>query len=108
MTITDKSLDSPGHDWRGQPRAVRMYAAAIVSLGVSAIALFPPRALPHPALFAFTLLAVCLTSVWKVNLPIRFGHSTLSVSYSADMVALMLLGPELAIVMAVIGSLVQC
>ena len=46
-----------------------------------------------------------MTSAWKVNLPISLASgSTLSVSYAADLMALLLLGPPAAIAIAAVGS----
>jgi signal transduction histidine kinase/CheY-like chemotaxis protein len=54
-------------------------------------------------------MAACLTSLWKVNLPLPLtSGSTLSVSYGADLMALLLLGPQHAVVIAVAGVLAQC
>ena len=47
-------------------------------------------------MFAALVGASCLTSIWKVNLPIPLASgSTLSVSYAADLMALLLLGPAM-------------
>jgi signal transduction histidine kinase/CheY-like chemotaxis protein len=47
--------------------------------------------------------------MWKVNLPIPLASgSTLSVSYAADLMTLLLLGPEPAMVVAVAGAWLQC
>ena len=87
----------------------RAYIAAVVLIGGSAFIAFFPRTLPQPGLFAALLLLACVTSVWKVNLPIAMASgSTLSVSYAADLMALLLLGPRLATVIAVAGALAQC
>jgi hypothetical protein len=67
------------------------------------------RAQPEPLLFFGLLIAACLTSIWKVNLPLPLSSgSTLSVSYAADLMALLLLGPKPAVVIAVAGVLAQC
>jgi signal transduction histidine kinase/CheY-like chemotaxis protein len=77
--------------------------------GASVFVLFLPRTLPEPILFAGLLLAACLTSVWKVNLPIPLASgSTLSVSYAADLMTLLLLGPRHAMIVAVAGAWMQC
>jgi serine/threonine protein kinase len=99
---------SERRDWSSQPRLARVYIAAVIALGAASVVFFIPRALPRPGLFAFTLLAACLTSAWKVNLPDQKGASSLSVSYAAGMMALLLLGPELAIVIAAVAAWVQC
>ena len=91
------------------PRAARVYVALVIVAGVTTAVAFAPRALPDPGLFFFLLLAVCLTSAWKVNLPIHLASgSTLSVSYAANLMALLLLGPRAAIIVAAAGVWTQC
>jgi signal transduction histidine kinase/ActR/RegA family two-component response regulator len=70
---------------------------------------FWPDAIPRPALFATLLVIGCVMSTWKVTLPIELSSgSTLSVSYAADLMALLLLGPRLAMIIAVVGVIAQC
>ncbi len=89
--------------------AVRAYVAAVVAAGAGAFVLFAPRALHRPELFVVLLLMCCVTSIWKVNLPITLtSGSTLSVSYAANLMSLLLLGPRQAMVIAVAGVLTQC
>jgi signal transduction histidine kinase len=91
------------------PQQAQAYIALVIASGVVLLALFVPRTLPPPGLLAFLLLASCLTSVWKVNLPMSLASgSTLSVSYAADLMALLLAGPRVAIVVAAAGALMQC
>jgi signal transduction histidine kinase/CheY-like chemotaxis protein len=60
-------------------------------------------------LFVVLAAFACLTSVWKVNLPIPVTNgSTLSVSYAANLMSLLLLGPGHAVLIAVAGAWVQC
>ena len=74
----------------------------------AALAWFPTGA-PQPWLFVLLLIASCLTSLWKVNLPIPLASgSTLSVSYAANLMALLLLGPQQALVIALAGVWIQC
>ena len=95
--------------WAALPRAARAYVVAVIALGAVTLFAAAPRAMPSPALFVFLLLTVCVTSAWKVNLPISLASgSTLSVSYAADLMALLLLGPRLAIAIAAVGVWVQC
>jgi signal transduction histidine kinase/CheY-like chemotaxis protein len=95
--------------WREQPLAARLYVAAVAIAGTSTFIAFFPRSFPRPALFAILLLSACLTSIWKVNLPIALtSGSTLSVSYAANLTTLLLLGPQPAIVVAVAGVWAQC
>ena len=78
-------------------------AGAVTAVGVV------PRTFPDPGTFFFLLLAACLTSAWKVNLPIPLASgSTLSVSYAADLMAILLLGPRAAVVVAAAGVWTQC
>jgi signal transduction histidine kinase/ActR/RegA family two-component response regulator len=95
--------------WSALPAVAQGYVAAVIAAGGSGIFLFFPTAWPQPALFAFLLVAACVTSVWKVNLPISLrSGSTLSVSYAAYLAALLLLGPRVALLIAVAGVWMQC
>jgi signal transduction histidine kinase/ActR/RegA family two-component response regulator len=87
----------------------RVYVGAVVTAGTIAFLLFLPRTLPYPELFTVLLLIACVTSLWKINLPIALtSGSTLSVSYAADLMSLLLLGTRPAMVIAVAGVLAQC
>jgi signal transduction histidine kinase/ActR/RegA family two-component response regulator len=89
--------------------AVRAYVATVVVAGAALFVVQFPRELPRPALFVGLLLLSCLTSIWKVNLPIPLASSsTLSVSYAANLMSLLLLGTRQATLIAVIGSWTQC
>jgi len=103
---------TPRHDelrWSRQPLAARLYVAAVCAAGASAFVYLFPRTFPRPVLFAALLISAGLTSLWKVNLPIALtSGSTLSVSYAANLTTLLLLGPEHAIVVAVVGVWAQC
>ena len=70
---------------------------------------FFPTTIPDAPSFAALVALSCLTSAWKVNLPLHpSSGSTLSVSCAADLMALMLLGPQQAMVVAVAGVWTQC
>jgi PAS domain S-box-containing protein len=98
-----------GLAWRALPPAARRYVATVIVLGAAALVAFFPLTFPRPALFAVLLVASCVTSVWKVNLPIApSSGSTLSVSYAADLMSLLLLGPRHAVLIAVAGAWTQC
>ena len=91
------------------PAAARAYVALVILAGaVTAVAFFP-RTFPDPAIFFFLLLASVVTSAWKINLPIPLASgSTLSVSYAANLMALLLLEPRAAVLVAVAGVWAQC
>jgi signal transduction histidine kinase/ActR/RegA family two-component response regulator len=98
-----------GLQWRALPREARVYVGVVIAAGAAGFAMFFPRTFPNPSLFAVALIASCLTSVWKVTLPISLtSGSTLSMSYAANLMALLLLGPRQAMLAAVAGAWTQC
>ncbi|PYR58796.1 MAG: hypothetical protein DMF85_09690 [Acidobacteria bacterium] len=95
--------------WSRQSRALRLYVVAVTAAGAWTLVAWFPTAYPRPLLFAVLLVVACLTSLWKVNLPISAASgSTLSVSYAADLTALLLLGTPHAILVAIAGVFAQC
>jgi signal transduction histidine kinase/CheY-like chemotaxis protein len=89
--------------------AARIYVATVIVAGCVAVIAAFPRTPPPWGLFLFAVAAACLTSAWKINLPIPLASSsTLSVSYAADLMALLLLGTGPAVVVAVLGVWTQC
>jgi PAS domain S-box-containing protein len=95
--------------WRALPLAARAYVAVVTGAGVWAMAASVTGVPDRPALFLALLAFSCVTSTWKVNLPLPVtSGSTLSVSYAADVAALLLLGPGPAMVIAVAGAWTQC
>src|SRR5438445_2348529 len=96
-------------EWRALHPQARLYVGAVIAAGAAGTIVSFPRHWAHPVLFAVLLLTSCLTSAWKVNLPISLtSGSTLSVSYAADLTALILLGPRPAILVAIAGAWTQC
>src|SRR2546428_10147649 len=99
----------PGLRWISLPHPARLYVASMIAAGTCVFAASFPRAYPQPGMSAVRLVTGCLTSIWKVNLRIApSSGSTLSMSYAADLTALLLLGPQQAMVIAVVGVLAQC
>ena len=91
------------------PVSARLYVALVIVAGAVTAVGVVPRTFPDPGTFFFLLLAACLTSAWKVNLPIPLASgSTLSVSYAANLMAILLLGPRAAVVVAAAGVWTQC
>src|SRR5437773_4269156 len=96
-------------DRSGLPGTAQAYVATVIAIGATGLALWFPVSFPLPALFWVLLVAACVTSTWKVNLPIPIlNGSTLSVSYAANLTALLLLGPRPALLIAVVGVWTQC
>src|SRR5262249_25192458 len=98
-----------GLAWGPLPVAAKLYVGAVIVIGfVDFVALFP-HTFPRSLLFGILLLTSCLTSAWKVNLPIALvSGSTLSMSYAANLMSLLVLGPRQAILIAVAGAWTQC
>jgi PAS domain S-box-containing protein len=95
--------------WAALPRPAQLYVALVIAAGVVLMVALFPAEFPDPLLFGALLLFSCVTSAWKVTLPLSLSSgSTLSVSYAADLMALLLLGPEQAMVIAVAGAWTQC
>ena len=95
--------------WIALPPAAQMYVATVTLTGVVVMARFFPTTCSRPWMLASLIAFSCLTSLWKVTLPLGFtSGSTLSVSYAADLMALLLLGPNHAMVVAVAGAWAQC
>ena len=101
---------SHGCAWFGLPRIAQLYVAAVGVAGACALAARFPYTSPDSTLFVVLLVvASCLTSAWKVNLPIPVTNgSTLSVSHATDLTALLLLGPAPAMIVALAGVWSQC
>jgi hypothetical protein len=95
--------------WRGLPHPAQIYVAGVIAGGICATAAFFPLTWPDLRAFAALLCCSCITSAWKVRLPVpRGSRATLSVSYAANLMALLLLGPRPAIIVAIAGAFTQC
>ena len=114
MKIQPAPLDpSPsqrdGTGWAALPPAARLYVSAVIGVGALLVADAFPLHLPRPALFAGLVAAACLTSVWKVTLPLPLSSgATLSMSYTAALMALMILDVPSAMLIGVAGAWTQC
>lgn len=95
--------------WRALSTSTRLYVTVVIVAGLSMFAAYVPRTFPEPFLFGVLVVLSCVTSAWKVNLPIPLASgATLSASYAANLMALLLLGPSHAVVVAVAGAWTQC
>ena len=87
----------------------QVYVGVVTTAGFATLIAFVPLRVPNPLLFATLVIVACLTSAWKVTLPISVANgSTLSVSYAANLMTLLLLGPQAAVVASVAGVWTQC
>jgi signal transduction histidine kinase/ActR/RegA family two-component response regulator len=91
------------------PMAAQVYVGSVLLAGgITAITFFP-TSIHRPVLFGLLLVAGYVTSTWKVNLPLPLSNgSTLSVSYAADLMSMLLLGPQQAMIVAITGVWAQC
>jgi signal transduction histidine kinase/ActR/RegA family two-component response regulator len=109
VSIEPAASGSASLSWRALSAPTRIYLTAVIVIGVSSFAAVFPRTLPEPIPFAVLVALTCVTSAWKVNLPISLASgATLSVSYAANLMALLLLGPSHAVAIAVVGAWTQC
>ena len=95
--------------WGALPSAAQWFVGMVIGAGLLVVAGSFPTQLDEPWLFLALLALSCTTSAWKVNLPLPLSSgSTLSVSYAADLMALLLLGTGPSMVVAIAGAWTQC
>jgi PAS domain S-box-containing protein len=95
--------------WAALPSVAQFYIAAVIAVGAYVLVAWFPRSFPRPIGFAVLFVAACLTSTWKVKLVLSAkNESTLSLSYALLLMALILLGPQAAMVMGVAAAWSQC
>ena len=90
------------------PRA-RLYVVSVILLGAACVAVFfPVKTLASPWLFLLLLVLSSVSSVFRLTLPLGRRGSTLSVAYAVDFGALLLLGPDVAMIVAAASAFSQC
>ena len=92
---------------RSQPPAARLFVAAIIAAGAAVVAFWGPRQIPNPVLFGTLLAASALASSLRLRVPLGVSSSNLSVSYSVDFAALLLIGTELTMLVAGVSAWLQ-
>jgi hypothetical protein len=85
-----------------------LYVGAVIAAGVALLASFSPMEYPPVMLSATLLGAMLVVSLFKLRLPLANGPSTISMAFAVDFVALLTVGADVAMIIAVIGVLVQC
>src|SRR6266540_3884666 len=91
------------------PLRARLFVCAVVGVGgVLLVSFFPIRSFDSPWLFLLLVVLSSLASVFKVTLPLARSGSTMSVSYSVDFAALLLLGPNETMIVAAVSAWSQC
>jgi diguanylate cyclase (GGDEF)-like protein/putative nucleotidyltransferase with HDIG domain len=92
------------------PLAARLYVGVVIAAGGALLATtFPhPQDISQPVWFVVLLVLSCVTSAFKVNLPLANSGSTMSVSYAVDFLSLLLLGPRPTMIVAAASAWSQC
>jgi PAS domain S-box-containing protein len=90
------------------PRAVQIYVAGVVLLGLVLLILRFPYHFARPTLFVLFLAVSSAAAGFKINLPISKGGSTMSVSYAADFTAMLLIGPRETMLISMVSAWAQC
>ena len=91
------------------PLLAKFYVGAVVLAGAALLAVCLPLAtFADPVLFGALLLLSCVSSVFKVSLPLSGSGSTMSVSYAVDFAALLLIGPHETMIIAATSAWTQC
>jgi PAS domain S-box-containing protein len=88
--------------------ATSLYVGAVIFSGAALLVRYAPREYPHPFLALSLLAAALILSAFKLRLPLGRGNSTMSMAYAIDFVALISSGPDLAMVIAAAGVVLQC
>ena len=102
LSVSGPAAKAEGRIW------VWLYVAFVILLGTALLLQYTPRTYPNPWLTAALLCSSLLLSSFKLRLPLGKGVSTMSMACAADLVALLTLGANVAMVTASIGVLFQC
>jgi hypothetical protein len=87
---------------------MKLYVAAVIGFGAFALTSLAPDDIPSPMLAATWIAAMVVVSLFKLRLPLQRGQATMSMAYVIDFVVLATAGPDLAMIVAAVGVLVQC
>ena len=88
--------------------ATKAYVGGVITTGAALLIQFAPLEYPRPWLAIALLAAALILSAFKLRLPLGRGNSTMSMAYAVDFVALVTAGPNLAMVIAAAGVVLQC
>src|SRR5438034_1590436 len=90
------------------PLKAQLYVGAVLAAGAAVLVWFAPHSIANIGLFAALLVFSSLASGLKVSLPLTKSGSTMSVSYAVDFAALLLLGPDETMLVAMASAWSQC
>jgi diguanylate cyclase (GGDEF)-like protein/putative nucleotidyltransferase with HDIG domain len=95
--------------WHELPLNARVYIFLVAAAGAALLLASPQRgAFSHPALLIIFICASAAASAIKIDLPLGWSHSTLSIGYAVSYASLLLLGPGATSWVAMAGGLAQC
>ncbi|MBI4265293.1 MAG: EAL domain-containing protein [Acidobacteria bacterium] len=98
---------SPAQVLSQLPLRGRLFVAAVIMAATAAMIAGGPREVPDLATFAVLLVASSLASGLKLRLPLGTSASNLSISYTFDFAALILLGTGPATIVAAVSAFTQ-
>src|SRR4030088_2777770 len=78
----------------------RLYVGAVIAVGSVLLLWLAPRHLDQPGLAGPLLATTLLLSLFKLRLPLPSSHSTMSMAFVVDFVALLMADVRLAMVLA--------
>ena len=93
--------------FRQLPSASQLLVGGVILTAVALLWLRVPQDVPNVALFVTLMMASSLASGYKLRLPLGTGVSTLSISYTFDFAAMLLLGVDLSMVVAAVSAWTQ-
>ena len=59
--------------WKALPPAAQVYVAVVIAVGAWLVGRYFPTTYSQPLMFAGLVVFSCLTSVWKVTLPLSLS-----------------------------------
>jgi diguanylate cyclase (GGDEF)-like protein/PAS domain S-box-containing protein len=89
------------------PPAARAFVTAVAAAGIAVLLVFFPREIPNLWLFLGLVGLSSLASGLRLRLPLGTSASNLSVSYTIDFAALLLIGRDLTTVVAAVSAFTQ-
>ncbi len=84
-----------------------VFVALVIGAGLAVLLLSFPKVVPNVWLFLALTAASCLASGLRLRLPLGASASSLSVSYTVDFAALLLIGRDLTTVVAAASAFTQ-
>src|SRR5262245_38660664 len=101
------AIGQPDEATRSQPLGATLFVTAIIVAAAAVLVFFGPRYVADPGLFLSLLAASALASSLRLRVPLGVTSSNLSISYSVDFAAMLLIGTELTMLVAGVSAWIQ-